>query len=233
MSDRFHHKLDTLRRELLAMGALVDEQLRRATHALLECDRAKAQHAIALDCDVDACELRVDEMCVRLIALHQPAAGDLRFIVAAMKVVTDLERAGDQAVGIARGVLDACGGLPETGFARMSGLARSQLAASLDALRRGDAEAARAVIADDAALDELEKQIMRRLLAQAMREPSRLRFVYPLAYATRCLERVGDHAANVAGMALYSVEGVIEHPRLSASRAAGAPRPLRLAAQGR
>jgi phosphate transport system protein len=232
MAERLHHDIHHLRRMLLEMGALVDAQLRRATQALLACDRGMAQHAIALDGDVDLREVRIDEACVRLIALRQPAAADLRFIVAAMKAVTDLERIGDQAVGIARCALYPCAELPETEIGRMSSLARSQVADSLEALRRGDADAARRVIAEDAALDALEKQIVRRLLAAAMDDASRLRFVYPLAYAARCLERAGDHAANIAEMALYSAEGVLERHRLSAS-GAGAPRPLRSAAQAR
>jgi phosphate transport system protein len=149
-----------------------------------------------------------------------------------MMAVPDLVRIGYQAVGIARGGLYPCAGLPEGGLGRMSSLARSQVADSLEALRRGDADAARRVIAEDAALDALEKQIVRRLLAAAMDDASRLRFVYPLAYAARCLERAGDHAANIAEMALYSAEGVLERHRLSA-HGAGAPRPLRSAAQAR
>src|SRR5690606_33056899 len=102
MTGLFHHRLEALKQLLLSMGGLVEDQLERAARALLDDDRGAAQHAIALDQDVDALEIEVDEACVQLLALYQPAAGDLRFSAAAMKVVTELERIGDQAVNIAR-----------------------------------------------------------------------------------------------------------------------------------
>lgn len=232
MGPYFHHKLDDLRHLLLQMGGVVEDQLRRATDALFESDHARARHAIAMDGDVDRLELRVDEACVQLLALHQPAATDLRFVAATMKVVTELERIGDQAVNLARSTLEpqAPAALLDTGLRRMSELARAMVSDSLDALARGDVDLARRVIATDDAVDALEHETVRSLLAHAAREPESLRNAFRLAFAARCLERVADHATNIAEMTLYTVEGLVErHPHLnsSASRPARAHRPVR------
>jgi phosphate transport system protein len=227
MTAHFHQKLGDLRRLLLGMGGLVEDQLRRATQALLEADRGRAQHAIALDPDVDALENRVDEVCVQLLALHQPAAADLRFVAGAMKVVTELERIGDQAVNLARCALEVRSESPDIGLRRMSAMARGLVSDSLDALARGDSALARRVIAGDAALDALEEDTVRRLLSGVAHDPARLRAAFRLAYAARCLERVGDHATNIAEMAVYVAEGVVERHRATALRdARAARRPL-------
>lgn len=212
MHGHFHLKLEDLKRLLLRMSGLVESQLFRAERALFEADRAGAQHVIALDPDVDALELRVDAMCIQLLALHQPAAGDLRFIAAAMKVVTDLERIGDQAVNVARAALDGAppAGLLDTGLKPMAELARTMVSESARALARADPALARKVIAGDAAVDLLERQAVGELLASAAREPALLRSVLQLAQVARSLERVGDHATNVAEMALYVAEGLFE-----------------------
>lgn len=220
MHGYFHHKLEDLKRLLLRMSGLVENQLFRAERALFEADRAGAQHVIALDPDVDALELRVDAMCIQLLALHQPAAGDLRFIAAAMKVVTDLERIGDQAVNVARAALEGPppAGLLDTGLKPMAELARNMVSESARALARADPALARKVIAGDAAVDLLERQAVGELLAHAAREPALLRSVLQLAQVARSLERVGDHATNVAEMVLYVAEGLFE-------RHAAEPRP--------
>src|SRR4029453_4481019 len=106
MSRHFHDELETLKQTLLAMGGLVEDQIRRVMRALLDRDDLLAQEVIDRDRQVNAYDVKVDERCVELLALHQPAAGDLRFITTAMKIVTDLERIGDQAVNIARRVLE-------------------------------------------------------------------------------------------------------------------------------
>lgn len=228
MGPHFHHKLDDLKHLLLQMGGLVEDQLRRAVDSLFESDRAKARHAIALDEDVDRLELQVDEACVQLLALYQPAATDLRLVAAAMKVVTELERIGDQAVNLARCTLEpeVPAALLEGGLRRMAALARDMVSDSLDALARGDVELARRVVATDDAVDALEHETVRSLLAHAAREPESLRSVFRLAFAARCLERVADHATNVAEMALYVEEGVIERHGVNS---ANPPEPRRTA----
>jgi hypothetical protein len=127
MPAHFHHRLNDLRTLLLRMGGAVEDQLRRATEALFGSDHAKARRVMASDEDIDRFELDIDEACIQLLALHQPAATDLRFIVAATKVVTELERIGDQAVNIARCTLTPRhpAGLPERSLGRMAVEARS------------------------------------------------------------------------------------------------------------
>ena len=205
MPGHFHHKLSDLRTLLLRMGGDVEDQLRRATEALFASDHAKARHVIALDEDIDCLELQIDEACIQLLALHQPAATDLRFIVAAMKVVTELERIGDQAVNIARCTLAPRhpAGLPERLLGRMAAKARSLVTDSLDALARQDSALAKRVITEDAALDQLERETVQRLMRQATRDPDHLQSVFRLGYVARCLERIGDHATNVAEMVIY------------------------------
>jgi phosphate transport system protein len=219
MLGHFHHKLGELRTLLLQMGGAVEEQLRRATQALFESDRAKARYAIAADRDVDRLELEIDEACIQLLARHQPAAADLRFIVAAMKVVTELERIGDQAVNIARRALEpeADAGLPARVLGRMALEARALVTDGLDALARLDTEAAKRVIAADAALDALERETVQRLLHRAARDPALLRSVFRLGYVARCLERVGDHATNVAEMTLYVANATVARHRSAAA----------------
>jgi phosphate transport system protein len=219
MLGHFHQKLGELRTLLLRMGGAVEEQLRRATEALFASDHAKARHAIASDRDIDALELQVDEACIQLLALHQPAAADLRFIVAAMKVVTELERIGDQAVNVARSTLAAetHAGLPERVLGRMAIDARALVTDSLDALARLDTALAQRVIDDDAALDRLERDTVQRLLRRAAHDPDQLRSVFRLGYVARCLERVGDHATNIAEMALYVASATVARHRSAAT----------------
>jgi phosphate transport system protein len=216
----FHQKLAELRSLLLRMGGAVEEQLRRATEALLQGDHAKARYAIASDRDIDRLELEIDEACIQLLALHQPAAADLRFVVATMKVVTDLERIGDQAVNIARSTLEprTDRGLPERLLGRMAVDARLLVTDSLDALARLDTALARRVIAEDAALDELERETMGRVLRLAARDPDHLPSIFRLAYVARCLERVGDHATNVAEMVVYIADATLALHRSAVSR---------------
>jgi phosphate transport system protein len=209
MLGHFHHKLSELRTSLFRMGGAVENQLRRATQALFASDAAGARDVIACDQDIDRLELHIDEACIQLLALHQPAAADLRFIVATMKLVTELERIGDQAVNIARCVADThmYGGAPAQALGRMAVQARALVSDSLDALVRQDIALAHCVIGGDAALDELERETVQRLLAT--RDPGQLRTVFRLAYVARCLERIGDHATNVAEMVLYVTDGTL------------------------
>jgi phosphate transport system protein len=211
----FHHKLEALRTLLFGMAEAVQDQLRHATEAFFHGDHAKARHAIATDQDVDRLELQIDDACIQLLALHQPTAADLRFIVATMKIVTELERIGDQAANIAKFALEshAYPGLPERVLGRMALDARALVSDSLEALARLDTELAKRVIGDDAALDELERETVQRLLRQAARNPDYLRSVFRLAYIARCLERIGDHATNVAEMVLYVADATVARHR--------------------
>ena len=144
MTRHFHEELDALKQTLLAMGGLVEDQMRHVVQALVDRDDARARDVIERDRQVNAYEVEVDEQCVELLALHQPAAGDLRFITTAMKIVTDLERIGDQAVNIAQRVIELNREpqlKPYIDLPRMAARAQAMVKESLDAFVARDTRA--------------------------------------------------------------------------------------------
>ena len=209
MQRHFHEELDALKQTLLAMGGLVEDQIRRAMTALLERDGTLAQEVIDRDAQVNAYDVEVDEKCVELLALQQPTAKDLRFITTAMKIVTDLERIGDQAVNIGQRTLELNREpqlKPYIDLPRMAERAQRMVKESLDAFVGGDAALARKVCAEDAEVDALKEQIFRELLTFMMEDPKTIPRAIRLILISRFLERVADHATNIAEMVIYLVE---------------------------
>jgi phosphate transport system protein len=209
MQRHFHEELEALKQTLLAMGGLVEDQIRRVMRALVERDDALAQEVIERDQQVNAYDVEVDETCVSLLALHQPAAGDLRFITTAMKIVTDLERMGDQAVNIAQRVLELNREpqlKPYIDLPRMAEKAQLMVKQSLDAFVARDTELARRVCGEDAEVDALKEQIFRELLTFMMEDARTIPRAIRLILISRFLERVADHATNVAEMVIYLVD---------------------------
>ena len=210
MQRHFHEELEALKQTLLAMGGLVEDQIRRVMKALLERDDVMAQEVVERDRQVNTYDVEVDEQCVSLLALYQPAAGDLRFITTAMKIVTDLERIGDQAVNIAQRVLELnrepqlkpCIDLP-----RMAEQAQRMVKESLDAFVARDTALARQVCGEDSEVDLLKEQIFRELLTFMMEDPRTIPRAIRLILISRFMERVADHATNIAEMVVYLVEG--------------------------
>jgi phosphate transport system protein len=210
MQRHFHEELEALKQTLLAMGGLVEDQIRRAMRALLERDDVIAQEVIDRDRQVNTYDIEVDEQCVNLLALHQPAAGDLRFITTAMKIVTDLERIGDQAVNIAQRALELNREpqlKPYIDLPRMADKAQRMVKESLDAFVARDTALARQVCAEDAEVDALKEQIFRELLTFMMEDPRTVSRAIRVILISRFLERVADHATNIAEMVIYLVEG--------------------------
>jgi phosphate transport system protein len=210
MTRHFHDELDALKQTLLAMGGLVEDQIRRAMRALLERDDVIAQEVIDRDRQVNTYDVEVDEQCVNLLALHQPAASDLRFITTAMKIVTDLERIGDQAVNIAQRALELNREpqlKPYIDLPRMADRAQRMVKESLDAFVAGDTALARQVCAADAEVDALKEQIFRELLTFMMEDPRTVSRAIRVILISRFMERVADHATNIAEMVIYLVEG--------------------------
>ena len=210
MQRHFHEELDSLKQTLLAMGALVEDQIRRVMRALVERDDVLARNVIERDAQVNAYDVEVDEKCVELLALHQPTAGDLRFLTTAMKIVTDLERIGDQAVNIAQRAIEL--NLepqlkPYIDLPRMAEKAQAMVKESLDAFVARDTELARRVCSEDAAVDALNHQIFRELLTFMMEDAKTIPRAIRLILIARFLERVADHATNIAEMVIYMVEG--------------------------
>jgi phosphate transport system protein len=209
MQRHFHEELEALKQTLLAMGGMVEDQIRRVMRALLERDDALAQEVIDRDQQVNAYDVEVDETCVSLLALHQPTAGDLRFITTAMKIVTDLERIGDQAVNIAQRVLELNREpqlKPYIDLPRMAEKAQAMVKESLDAFVARDTALARKVCAEDADVDALKEQLFRELLTFMMEDPKTIPRAIRLILISRFMERVADHATNIAEMVIYLVE---------------------------
>jgi phosphate transport system protein len=209
MQRHFHEELEALKQTLLAMGGLVEDQIRRVMRALVDRDDALAQEVIERDQQVNAYDVEVDETCVSLLALHQPAAGDLRFITTAMKIVTDLERMGDQAVNIAQRALELNREpqlKPYIDLPRMAEKAQLMVKQSLDAFVARDTELARRVCGEDAEVDALKEQIFRELLTFMMEDARTIPRAIRLILISRFLERVADHATNVAEMVIYLVD---------------------------
>ena len=210
MQRHFHEELEALKQTLLAMGGLVEDQIRRVMRALIERDDVIAQEVIDRDRQVNAYDVEIDEQCVSLLALHQPAAGDLRFITTAMKIVTDLERIGDQAVNIAQRVLELNREpqlKPYIDLPRMAERAQRMVKESLDAFVARDTALARQVCGEDAEVDALKEQIFRELLTFMMEDPRTIPRAIRVILISRFMERVADHATNIAEMVVYMVEG--------------------------
>jgi len=206
----FHEELEALTQTLLAMGALVEDQLRGAMRALVERDERLAAEVMARDREVNALDVAIDERCVELLALHQPAAGDLRLVTTAMKIVTDLERIGDQAVNIAQRALELAREpqlKPYIDLPRMAERAQHMVREALDAFVARDAERARRVCASDGEVDALKEQIFRELLTFMMEDPRTIPRALRLLLISRFLERAADHATNIAEMVIYLTEG--------------------------
>ncbi len=209
MQRHFHEELDALKQTLLAMGGLVEDQIRRVMKALLERDGALAQEVIDRDRRVNAYDVEIDEKCVELLALYQPTAGDLRFITTAMKIVTDLERIGDQAVNIGQRVLELNREpqlKPYIDLPRMASIAERMVKESLDAFVSRDTGLARRVCAEDAEVDALKEQVFRELLTFMMEDARAIPRAIRLVLVSRFLERVADHATNIAEMVIYMVD---------------------------
>jgi phosphate transport system protein len=209
MQRHFHEELETLKQTLLAMGGLVEDQIGRVVRALVERDSDLAQEVIDRDREVNAYDVEVDEKCVELLALHQPTAGDLRFITTAMKIVTDLERIGDQAVNIGQRVLELNREpqlKPYIDLPRMAERAQHMVKESLDAFVARDTELARQVCGEDDTVDALKEQVFRELLTFMMEDPKTIPRAIRLILISRFLERVADHATNIAEMVIFMVD---------------------------
>lgn len=207
--------LERLQREILQLGSRVEDAIRRATLALVDRRVDLADEVIAGDAEIDATEVEVEEDCLKILALHQPVAGDLRFLVAVLKVNNDLERMGDLAVNVAERARYLASHDPlqvPLDFARMVEMVREMVSSSLDALVRQDPLAARKVCEMDDEVDRLNREMF-HLLQQVMQDDSGAvkRAVHALS-ASRHLERVADLATNIAEDVVFMVEGeVIRH----------------------
>ena len=209
MKEHFSEQLEDLRRNLILMGGEVERQIQRAIEALTEVDTEKAAAVIAADAEIDRMELVIEEQAVHLLALQQPVAVDLRFLVAALKINNDLERIGDHAVNIAEGAQRLAGQKPFKPFIDvpyMAEVAMSMLKQSLDAFVNRDAELAKKVIKKDDILDDKNVSIIRELLTYMAEYPSLITYCLELISISKNLERVGDLATNICEDTIYMAQ---------------------------
>jgi phosphate transport system protein len=206
----YEEELAQLRAYVLEMGGLVEEQIEHAVRSLTDRNEVLARQTIERDHTVNRLDVEIDELCIRLLALRQPAARDLRLITTALKITTDLERIGDLAAHTAERALELMQELPIKPYIdlpRMADLARGMLHQSLDAFVREDAELALAVCKSDDPLDKLHAQLFRELLSYMVEDPTTISRAMRLLFVSKNLERIGDHATNIAEMVIFMVRG--------------------------
>jgi phosphate transport system protein len=207
-SKEFANELALLRDRLLAMGAQADQQITQAMRALTDQNDELAVSVIKSDDQIDRAELEIDELCQIMLATRQPVASDLRFITMSMKFVTDLERIGDLAVGIAKRSLELSR-LPSfklhANLSQLALLVQVNLRAALDAFMAKDADRATAVIMADIEVDRLNATLFAELIAHVVADPANVTRVLPLTSVCRYLERIGDHVKNLAENVVYMV----------------------------
>jgi phosphate transport system protein len=210
MERHLDQQLEDIRKHLLHMGAQVEQMIAKANDALVERDDGAIAEVIHQDLEVDRLEMDLDEACHFTLVRNQPAASDLRFIVAVMKITNDLERIGDSAVNIAQAARELNREPPLKPYIdlpRMSLAVREMVRDSLDALVRRDVELATRVCKSDDAIDGLYKQIFRELLTFMIEDPKTVTRSLHLLLVARNLERIADHATNIAEDVIFYVEG--------------------------
>jgi len=213
----FEEELETLQNRLLEMGGLAEERVRAAVQGLVTRDAAAIDQVQRGDEPINQLHIEIDDRCFRLLALYQPMATDLRAIVAAVKINADLERVGDLAVNIAEAGTRYISHAPVKkliDIPRMADIAQGMLRDALDAYVRRDTELARTVLNADDALDALKTQVFRELLTYMLQDPSTVEPSLDLILISRHLERIGDHATNVAEDVIFMVSAldVRHHP---------------------
>lgn len=207
----FVEELEQLKTKLLEMGSLVESAIQRSITAVTQKDRNAAEEVFRNEGRVNAIEVEIDDFAINLLALHQPMAADLRLIVAALKINTDLERMGDLAVNIAQRALALMEGQvikPMIDIPHIAGLVQSMVRKSLDAFVRRDADLARSVLASDDAVDSLRTACYHELISFMEQDPKHIPPAMALLSITRNLERIADHSTNIAEDVLFLVKGI-------------------------
>jgi phosphate transport system protein len=210
MERQLDQQIEKIRQDLLRMGGLVEQMIAKANRALVERDDSLVQQILEQDHEVDRLEIEIDEACMQTLVRHQPTAVDLRYLVAVMKIVTDLERMGDSAVNIGQSTANLNTEPPLKPYIdlpEMSRRVRDMVRRSLDAFVRRDAAMAEAVLADDDEVDARYKQLFRELLTYMIEDPKTVSRCLHLLLIARNLERIADHSTNIAEDVIYYVEG--------------------------
>lgn len=208
-------EIDRLKRKLLALSAYVEESVQRAVKSVSERDEKLAQRVIDTDFEIDEMEVDVEEDCLKILALHQPVAIDLRFIIAVLKINNDLERIGDLAVNIAERAVSLSKRDKINSpfdFQTMAERVQKMLQKALDALVNGDAKLAREVLVSDDEIDEMNRQMYDSIKMGIRQDPDKVDTLIQVLAISRNLERIADHTSNIAEDVIYMVDGdIIRH----------------------
>jgi phosphate transport system protein len=218
-------EFEKLKKGILTLSALAEESLNRSVKAVMERDPASAQYVLRADDEIDGVEMEVEEECLKILALHQPVAHDLRFIVAVLKINNELERVGDLAVNMSENALALMELAPISAPFDISGMAataRRMLVESLDAFVNLDAAAARKVCLTDDEVDAINRDMYVRVKESIVARPRDVDGLIHYLAMSRQLERIADHATNIAQDVIYLVRGEISrHPKREGNK----PRP--------
>jgi phosphate transport system protein len=209
---RLDHELDALRDRVLLLGGETEAALQKAMYSLTERDSAAAREVLAGDDAIDRLEVEIDRFCIDLLALRQPAARDLRFVVSVAKVTPILERIADHACNIARAAIDLNDEpqlQPYTDLPRMASDASQQLRAALDAFTSGDASAARTLIARDEEIDALYAHIFQDLIRMMVDDPTTTTRAARLLFVAKHIERIADYVTDICELTVYMTEAAI------------------------
>ncbi|MCK4302876.1 MAG: phosphate signaling complex protein PhoU [Candidatus Eisenbacteria sp.] len=215
MSMHLQKEIEKLKKMVLSLSAVVEDSVQKAVAAIETRDAALAMEVIETDPEIDQAEIDVEEECLKILALHQPVAIDLRFIVAVLKMNNDLERIGDLAVNVAKRASFVCRHATidaPSGFTPMARKTLEMLRESLDALMNMDAERARHVLAADDEVDNLNREMFQKVFRAIRKNPENIEVLQSYLSATRYLERIADCATNVAEDVIYMMEGrIVRH----------------------
>jgi phosphate transport system protein len=210
-SSEYEKELGELRRLILDMGSKAEFMIAKGMRSLVEGNSSLANEVIESDDEVDAIEGEINDLCLRMLALRQPTASDLRFITTGMKIASDLERVADLAVNICERALELLQEpalKPYVELPRMAETTRGILKESLDSFLKEDTALARRAIAGDDAVDDMNQQLFRELLTYMMQDPKTIGRATRLTFISKYLERIADHATNVAEAVIFMVQGV-------------------------
>jgi phosphate transport system protein len=211
-STHYEKELREVKQSLLYLGALVEKAIQLATEALVDRNTELARKVICDDNVIDQLDVEIEEKCIRMLALRQPTARDLRFIATAIKINGHLERIGDMAANIAEKSIilsEEPPMKPYIDIPRMAEIARGMIKESLDALVKEDTDLARKVRMEDETIDNLNEQVFRELLTFMMEDPKKIHRALIIMQISKSLERISDHAVGIADMVMYMVTGKI------------------------
>lgn len=212
MAQHLQREMDRLKRKILTLGALVEEDLRQAVKALGERDDKLARRVVETDIEIDNMEVEVEEDCLKVLALHQPVAIDLRFIIAVLKINNDLERIGDLSANIAERAASIAKQEPVESpynFPEMSQKVQAMLHMALDSLVSLDSKLAREVLAADDEVDAINRSMYEKVQQRIRQSPDKMDTLIQMLAVSRNLERIADHTTNIAEDVIYMVDGEI------------------------